>query len=58
MFGTLVAVMTFFILLLHGGINMAIGKINHPFFSIETLMFIVNAFMIGVTIIVAAVPEV
>jgi magnesium-transporting ATPase (P-type) len=37
---------------------MARGKIDYAFFSIDTLKFVVDAFMIGVTIIVVAVPEV
>lgn len=31
---------------------------NEKYFSLKTLSFVVEAFMIGVTIIVVAVPEV
>lgn len=56
--GTLIAVITFLALCVHGGIDMAMGKLDYGFLSLDTLQFVVNAFMIGVTIIVVAVPEV
>lgn len=54
--GTAVAIVTFVALMVHLGIDLIRGEA--VFVSLATLQFVINAFMIGVTIIVVAVPEV
>ncbi|KAM3136897.1 hypothetical protein pb186bvf_010982 [Paramecium bursaria] len=53
--GTIVAVLTFFALSINWSIMCFIGRAE--FLTIDTLQFAIQAFMIGVTIIVVAVPE-
>jgi len=57
--GTAIAILTFLILVIRKIIDMAMNhQPAHDYFSIDALSFVVDAFMIGVTIIVVAVPEV
>lgn len=56
--GTMIAIMVFFALNINYAIDVLRGNKDQAYFSLETLSFVVEAFMIGVTIIVVAVPEV
>ncbi|CAD8083816.1 unnamed protein product [Paramecium primaurelia] len=54
-FGTFVAIITFFALSIH---QLILGFMGYnKILSVETLQFVIQSFMIGVTIIVVAVPE-
>jgi magnesium-transporting ATPase (P-type) len=53
--GLAVAILTFLALMIRGCID--IGVNDKPFFSVDTLNGVINAFILGVTIIVVAVPE-
>jgi Ca2+ transporting ATPase len=55
-FGTAAAVLTFLILITHYYIDCIRG--SEQFTSIETLQNLADSFMIAITIIVVAVPEV
>lgn len=55
--GTIIAVLVFLALNIHYMIDSVVDD-NEKYFSLKTLSFVVEAFMIGVTIIVVAVPEV
>lgn len=55
MVGVVTAILTFVALMIRGTIKMA--SEGNPFFSVETLNAVINAFILGVTIIVVAVPE-
>ncbi|CAD8093207.1 unnamed protein product [Paramecium sonneborni] len=54
--GTLVAILTFIALMGHLLIDVFIDH-KHELFTLKSLQLIIEAFMIGVTIIVVAVPE-
>jgi len=54
--GTLVAILTFIALMGHLMYDVFVLH-KHDFMNLKTLSFIIDAFMIGVTIIVVAVPE-
>lgn len=53
--GLAVAILTFLALAIRGSITIA--QEQKPFFSVDTLNGLINAFILGVTIIVVAVPE-
>ena len=55
--GTIVAILTFLALVIRESIDIAQDD-TKKFISMDSLSFLVDAFMIGVTIIVVAVPEV
>lgn len=55
MVGVVTAILTFVALMIRGIIKMTADDL--PFFSVETLNAVINAFILGVTIIVVAVPE-